>query len=254
MIESILWGLVQGLTEFLPVSSSGHLRLIPEFIGVEPPDLATSAVLHLGTLGAVLAYYRKDIVWIITGLRSDPQARQVATMIVVASIPAVIVGLAFKDQLESIQQSADAVGLALIVTGLVLLVSGKVPRRERAAEDLISRDAITIGIAQALALLPGISRSGMAITTGINRGLSDIEAARFAFLMAVPVIAGGGVLQAADLAGASGLDTGVVVATVVAGISGYWAISFLVKGLARWGLTPFAFYCLAIGSLAVVVL
>ena len=94
----------------------------------------------------------------------------------------------------------------------------------------------------------------MAIATGINRGLSDIEAARFAFLMAVPVIAGGGVLEAADLAGSSGIDAGVIVATVVAGVSGYWAISFLIKGLARWGLFPFAIYCFAIGTLAIVVL
>ena len=254
MIESILWGLVQGLTEFLPVSSSGHLRLIPEFIGIEPPDLATSAVLHLGTLGAVLAYYRRDISWLISGFRNDPKARRVVSMILVASVPAVIVGLLFKDELDKIQESADAVGLALIVTGIVLLVSGKVPRRGRTTEDVGTTDALTIGVAQAIALLPGISRSGMAIATGINRGLSDIEAARFAFLMAVPVIAGGGVLEAADLAGSSGIDAGVIVATVVAGVSGYWAISFLIKGLARWGLFPFAIYCFAIGTLAILVL
>ena len=254
MFESILWGLVQGLTEFLPVSSSGHLRLIPEFLGLEAPDLATSAVLHLGTLGAVLAYYRKDVMWLMTGFRSDPKARRVATMIIVASIPAVIVGLLFKDQLDKIQESTDAVGLALIVTGIILLLSGKVPRRGRSSEDLRAPDAAWIGVAQAMALLPGISRSGMAITTGVNRGLSDIEAARFAFLMAIPVIAGGGLLEAADLAGSSGIDAGVIIATVVAGVSGYWAISFLVKGLARWGLLPFAVYCFAVGALAIVAL
>ncbi len=254
MLESILWGLVQGLTEFLPVSSSGHLRLIPEFLGVDPPDLATSAVLHLGTLAAVVAYYRKDILWIVREFRTDVRARRVAAMIVVASVPAVIAGLLFKDQLDRIQESADAVGLALIVTGIVLLVSRKVPRRDRTAEDVRPRDAVMIGVAQAMALLPGISRSGMTITASVNQGLSDFEAARFAFLMAVPVIAGGGVLEAADLAGTDALDLGVLVATVVAAASGYWAISFLIRGLARWGLFPFAVYCLGVGTLAVVVL
>lgn len=254
MFESILWGLVQGLTEFLPVSSSGHLRLIPEFLGVDPPDLATSAVLHLGTLGAVLAYYRADVLWMIRGLGSDPKARKVTTMIGLASVPAVIAGLLFKDQLDTIQESADAVGLALIVTGIVLLVSGKVPRRNRTTEEVRPTDALWIGIAQAMALLPGISRSGMAITTGINRGLSDVEAARFAFLMAIPVIAGGGILELAGLAGSSAIDGGVIVATIVAGISGYWAISFLIKGLARWGMLPFAIYCLTFGAVAVVAL
>ena len=254
MLESVLWGLVQGLTEFLPVSSSGHLRLIPEFFGVEPPDLATSAVLHLGTLGAVLGYYRRDILWIARGLRSDPKARRLVTMIVIASIPAVVAGFVFNNQLDRIQESADYVGLALIVTGVVLLVSGKVPRRDRTAEDVGTKDALTIGVAQAMALLPGISRSGMTITTSVNRGLSDFEAARFAFLMAVPVIAGGGLLEAADLAGSASLDLGVGVATLVAGVSGYWAISFLVKGLARWGLFPFSVYCLTVGAIAVIVL
>jgi undecaprenyl-diphosphatase len=254
VIESVLWGLVQGLTEFLPVSSSGHLRLIPEFLGVDPPDLATSAVLHLGTLAAVLVYYRKDVLWLIRGFRTDPVARRVATMIVIASVPAVAIGLLFKDRLDSIQESADAVGMALIVTGVVLLVSGRVPRREGTTERIGVVDAIWIGIAQAMALLPGISRSGMAITTGVNRGLSDIEAARFAFLMAIPVIAGGGLLELANLAGSSAIDGGIIIATIVAGVSGYWAISFLIKGLARWGMLPFAIYCLAFGSLAVVVL
>ena len=254
MFESILWGLVQGLTEFLPVSSSGHLRLIPEFLGIDPPDLATSAVLHLGTLGAVVAYYRADILWLLRGVRTDPNARRVTLMIVIASIPAVVIGLIFKDEIDQIQQSADAVGLALIVTGVVLLISGKVPRRERTTEDVRPNDALTIGIAQAMALLPGISRSGMAITASINRGLSDLEAARFAFLMAVPVIAGGGLIEAGDIAGSGSFSIALVIGTVVAGISGYWAISFLVNGLAKWGLFPFAVYCLAVGGLAVVIL
>lgn len=249
-----MWGLVQGLTEFLPVSSSGHLRLIPEFLGVDPPDLATTAVLHLGTLGSVIAYYRKDVVWLTRGLRTDARARRLALMIAIATIPAGVIGLAFKDQIDRIQEAPQAVGLALMVTGVVLLISASVPRRDRTAEDVGPSDAITIGIAQAMALLPGISRSGMAITTSVNRGLSDRQAARFSFLMAVPVIAGGGLLEAIDLAGSGSLSVGIVVATIVAGISGYWAISFLVKGLARWGLFPFAVYCLAFGGLAVVLL
>ena len=253
MFESILWGLIQGLTEFLPVSSSGHLRIVPELFGLDPPDLATSAVLHLGTLVAVVAYYRKDVAWLIRGARRDPKAQQVLLMVIIASIPAVIIGFLFRDQIGEIQQSTNAVAMALIVTGVVLLISDKVPRGTRTTTDVKARDAATIGIAQAMALLPGISRSGMAITASINRGLSDNEAARYSFLMAIPLIAGGGLIEALDMVGEASFGLDLVVGTVVAGFAGYWAISFLIKGLARWGLFPFAIYCLSLGGLVILV-
>ena len=192
MLEAIIWGLVQGLTEFLPVSSSGHLRLVPDLFGLSPPDLATSAVLHLGTLIAVIAYYRSDIAWMARGIRRDPVARRMVLMLVIATIPAVVVGITLVEAVERFQESADAVGAALIVTGAVLFSSKFVERRIRSAEEMGNRDTIVIGLAQALALLPGISRSGMVITAGIMRGLSGTQAARFGFLMAIPVTVGAG--------------------------------------------------------------
>ena len=252
MLEAIIWGLVQGLTEFLPVSSSGHLRLVPDLFGLSPPDLATSAVLHLGTLIAVIAYYRSDIAWMARGIRRDPVARRMVLMLVIATIPAVVVGITLVEAVERFQESADAVGAALIVTGAVLFSSKFVERRIRSAEEMGNRDTIVIGLAQALALLPGISRSGMVITAGIMRGLSGTQAARFGFLMAIPVTVGAGTREAIAVAGTGALSLELVTGTVVAAVSGYWALSLLIKGLVRRGLWPFAAYCLAAGTGALI--
>ena len=252
MLETIIWGLVQGLTEFLPVSSSGHLRLVPDLFGLSPPDLATSAVLHLGTLIAVMAYYRSDIAWMVRGVRRDPVARRTVLMVAIATLPAVVVGAALVEAVERFQESATAVGAALLVTGAVLLSSKLVESRSRRAEDVRIGDAAAIGLTQALALLPGISRSGMVITAGIMRGLSRTQAARFGFLMAIPVTIGAGTREAITVAGTGSLSLELIAGTLVAAVSGYWAISLLIKGLVRRGLWPFAVYCLAAGAAALI--
>ena len=252
MLEAIVWGLVQGLTEFLPVSSSGHLRLVPDLFGLDPPDLAASAVLHLGTLIAVLAYYRLDAAWLIRGLRRDPTARRTALILVAATVPAVVAGVFLAEAVERFQESTGAVGAALIVTGAVLLSSRFFAGRPRRAEETGIEDAVVIGLAQALALLPGISRSGMVITAGMMRGLSEDQAARFGFLMAVPVIAGAGAREALSAVEAGAFSPELIIGTAVAAVSGYWAISLLIKVLLRRGLWPFAFYCLAAGAAALI--
>lgn len=254
MLEAIVLGLIQGLTEFLPVSSSGHLRLVPDLFGMRPPDLATSAVLHLGTLGAVVTYYRTDIARIVTGARRDPSARRTAVMIVLATIPAAVAGLSLGGAIYRFQESSTAVGAALLATSAVLLLSGAFSERARRTEDLATKDAAVIGISQALALLPGISRSGMVIVAGLMRGLSRHEAARFGFLMAIPVTVGAGTREAISAAASSALSVELVVATLVAGVSGYWAISVLIRVMTRAGLWPFGLYCAAAGSVALVVL
>ena len=252
MLEAIVWGLVQGLTEFLPVSSSGHLRLVPDLFGLRPPDLATSAVLHLGTLIAVLAYYRRDIVWMARDARRDPAARRMLALVAVATIPAVVAGATLVEEVERFQESSRAVGVALIVTGTVLLASRFLVSGARGAGDLDIGDSLGIGLAQALALLPGISRAGMVITAGMMRGLSATQAARFGFLMAVPVTLGAGAREALSLADAGPPGPDLVAGTLVAAISGYWAISLLIKGLARCGLWPFSIYCFAAGAVALI--
>ncbi len=250
MTEAILWGLIQGLTEFLPVSSSGHLRLVPDLLGMQAPDLAVSAVLHLGTLSAVVAYYRADILWIGRGLSRDPAARRVSMSLVVATIPAALAGALLVSHVERFQESLQAVGVALLVTGSALLLTRFIPYRTGRVEDLDPARAFGIGLFQALALLPGISRSGMVITAGMLRGLSPIEAARFGFLMAVPVTLGAGVRESMNLSMAGVSIPQLLVGTLVAALSGYWAISVLARILARTGPWPFAFYCGVVGAVA----
>jgi undecaprenyl-diphosphatase len=250
VLQTILWGLVQGLTEFLPVSSSGHLVLVPDLLGLRPPDLATTAVLHLGTLLAVLAYFRRDVIGLF---RFDASARHLWLLLVIGTIPAGL-GLVFKDQVDAFQQSSTLVAIALLATGVILLVSQLITRRAQVIDDETPVGALLIGVAQAFAILPGISRSGMTITAGLGRGLTAEEAARFSFLLAIPAIVAGGLLEAIDLAGNGGLTSSVFVAMVVAAVSGYLAIAFLIRILVTRGLAPFAIYCFVIGTVALLVL
>ncbi len=252
MLEAVVWGLVQGITEFLPVSSSGHLRIIPDLFGLKPPDLSTSAVLHLGTLAAVVAYYRRDVAWMVGRLGSDPAARRMAAMVVVATVPAGIVGLLFASAIDSFQESTIGVGMALVATGMVLFLARLANRGSARAEDLTAGDAVVIGLSQALALLPGISRSGMVITAGIMRGLSPEESGRFGFIIAIPAILGAGLREFIGLGSVSNVSIELLIGTLVAGVCGYWAIKFLIDGLARRSLVPFAVYCVGIGLVTLI--
>lgn len=250
MLQSIIWGLVQGLTEFLPVSSSGHLVLVPDLLHMDPPDLATTAVLHLGTLIAVLAYYRKEVLGLF---KFDDKARHLWILLIIGTLPAGL-GLVFKNQVETFQSSSTLVAIALLATGVILLASQFIVRRAKTINEETPFGALLIGLAQALAILPGISRSGMTITAGLGRGLEPEDAARFSFLLAVPAILGGGLLEAVDLADAGGLTSSVWLAMAVAAISGYFAIAFLIRILVKRGLAPFALYCFVIGTVALLVL
>ena len=163
MLEAILWGLVQGLTEFLPISSSGHLVLVPAVLGLDPPDLATSAVLHLGTLAAVLVYFRTEVSEIV---RFTSKGKLLLRLLVIGSIPAVVLGLAFESRLETINDTPRVVAGFLIAAGVVFVATRWIPRRSRTMEDSTLRDAFLLGLGQALALIPGVSRSGSTISTG----------------------------------------------------------------------------------------
>ncbi len=252
MFEAVLWGLVQGLTEFLPISSSGHLVLVPAFAGVEQPDLATSAVLHLGTLAAVVAFYRADLV-ALTRFRQDPDARRILMLLAVGTVPAVI-GVFVEGAIGSLQENTTAVAVALLFTGVVLYVSGLVMGGRLQLERLPVPDAVIVGIAQAIALIPGISRSGMTITAGLQRTLEPAQAARFSFLLAIPAIAGAGAQQGLELIGNGGFGAEVWVGMAVAAVSGYLAIAVLLRALQRFGLRPFALYCFVVGIVALTVL
>ena len=252
MLNAILWGAIQGLTEFLPISSSGHLVLVPALLGRDGPDLATSAMLHLGTLVAVLVYFRKDLAEMA---RFDRAGRRMITIIVIGTVPAVVLGLAFESRLDELTERPSAVAVMMIVTGLILVGTMLLRPGERTTEDLTPTDAGLIGLAQSFALIPGVSRSGMTISAGLARGMRRVEAARFAFLLGIPVIAGAGLLSVARaVSDGSGITATTVVGMVVAAITGYWAIAFLLRVIAKAGLAPFGVYCIAVGAVALVAL
>ena len=249
VLTAAFWGLIQGLTEFLPISSSGHLVLIPELLGMDEPDLATSALLHVGTLLAVLWYYRSDLAR-LTHVRSDPEARRILALLAIGTIPAAIVGITLDGPIEIVLDEPWIVAVALIVTGLVLAVGLLLTQGTRRLEQGRPGDAVVVGLAQAFALVPGISRSGMTITAGIAQGLDRVQAARYAFLLAIPAIAGAGLLEGIKLADAGGFEPSLLVGVATAAISGYVAISFLIRLLARAGMAPFAAYCIVFGTVA----
>ena len=250
MWEAAFWGLVQGLTEFLPVSSSGHLVIVPAALEMEDPDLAITAVLHLGTLLAVVAYYRADLAR-LARFRHDPTARRIIWLLALGTVPAAVLGIAFESTLDDLFDSPTAVGWALIGTGLILLASARFRSRQRRLDAATPRDALVVGAAQAAALVPGISRSGATITAGLAAGFDRVEAARFSFLLSIPAITGGGLLQAIDLAGQGGLRLEVFVGAAVAAVSGYLAIAVLIRLLTRVGLVPFTAYCFLVGIASV---
>jgi undecaprenyl-diphosphatase len=248
MLDAILWGLIQGLTEFLPISSSGHLVLIPAILNRDGPDLAMTAMLHIGTLAAVVTYYRSDITAMA---RFDRPARRLITLIVIGSVPALILGLLFEDNVENLVGDPSKVAIALIVTGVILLATGLFRIGDRRTTDIGPLDALVIGLGQAAALIPGISRSGMTISSGLIRGMDKVEAARFAFLLGIPVIAGAGLLETIGFLGSGEpITANVWVGVLVAAVSGYFAISLLLRLLVRVGLGPFGLYCVVAGTVA----
>jgi undecaprenyl-diphosphatase len=257
VLAAVIWGLVQGLTEFLPISSSGHLVVVPAFLDevgldITQPSLAVSAVLHLGTLIAVLVYFRDDVMSVLQ-MRRRPEGRRIALLVAVGTVPA-LVGLPLKDRIETIQDNITYVGIALIATGLILVVGQRLARGMRQLIEGRIPDAIVVGIAQALALIPGISRSGITISAGNGRRFQPVEAARYSFLLGIPAIAGAGLVSLPEAFAEGGLGVEIVVGLVVAAVSGYFAIAVLLAALRRVGLLPFAIYCFIVGGLTVLFL
>jgi undecaprenyl-diphosphatase len=261
IFEAIVLGITQGLTEFLPISSTAHLRIVPAFAGWEDPGAAFTAVVQLGTMAAVLLYFRADLTRIaLAWLRSlrDPAARRtldarLGWYIVIGTIPIGIFGLAFKDQIENGARDLYLIGTALIVLGLVLLVAERAATHDRPLERITRRDGIAIGFAQALALVPGVSRSGATITAGLFLGLDRQSAARFSFLLSVPAVVLSGLLEFASNLGDSGEQHvglgALAVATLLAFVVGYASIAFLLRYLAHHSTILFVVYRVALGAL-----
>jgi len=258
VFQAIVLGIVQGLTEFLPISSTAHLRIVPAFLGWDDPGAAFTAVIQLGTMAAVLLYFRDDLWRIaIAWLRSlrDPEIRRTTDArlgwyIVLGTIPIGLFGLAFKDQIESGARDLRLIGAALIVLGLVLLWSERVSRRDRELDDLNTRDGVLIGLAQAAALVPGVSRSGATITAGLFLNLNRAAAARYSFLLSVPAVVLSGLFELRKVGGegsAPALQTAV--ATLLAFVVGYASIALLLRFLVRHSTGVFVAYRVALGVL-----
>lgn len=275
LIQALILGIIQGATEFLPVSSSGHLVLAPWLLGWNRPDsawyldptdpfqLAFDVVLHLGTVLAVLAYFWRDWLALLQGVFrairqraiDDPEAK-LALLIVLGTIPAALIGYALDEFFERMFHQEAAAAAFLLVTATFLFITERMGRRERDLEQITWLDALLIGLGQALAIFPGISRSGATIAAGLARGLKREPAARFSFLLATPVILGAGAFKILDLAQAGDLSSRVpalVVGFLSAGIVGFGCIYFLLRYLQRHRLYPFAIYCAALGIISLIV-
>jgi undecaprenyl-diphosphatase len=263
-LQAIVLGLVQGLTEFLPISSSGHLRIVPAFFGWDDPGAAFTAVIQLGTMAAVLLYFRADLIRIaLAWLRSvrDRSARReldarIGWYIVLGTIPIGIFGVLFKDQIETGARDLYLIGTTLIVLGLVLLVADKVGTHDRSIEQIRTKDGFVVGMAQALALIPGVSRSGATITAGLFMGFDRTAAARFSFLLSIPAVVLSGLLELGSiLSGEEGETTsvfGLAVATLLAFVTGYLSIAFLLRYLANHSTGIFVAYRVVLGVLVLV--
>jgi undecaprenyl-diphosphatase len=254
--EAIVLGIVQGLTEFLPISSSGHILIVPALFGWDDPGTAFTAVIQLGTMAAVLLYFRQDL-WNIasTWLRSlrDPELRshrdaRMGWYLIIATIPISIFGVAFKGSIENGARDLYLVGSMLIVFGIVLGLADEAAKRDRTIDDVTTRDGLAIGFAQALALIPGVSRSGATISAGLFLGFDRAAAARFSFLLSVPAVVLSGLYELKD-AGTGGASTAaVVIATLASFAVGYAAIAWLLRYLATHSLRVFVVYRLIVGA------
>jgi undecaprenyl-diphosphatase len=256
--QAIVLGLVQGITEFLPVSSTGHLRIVPAFLGWEDPGAAFTAVTQLGTMAAILVFFRADIARIVVawvrGLR-DPVIRRtldsrIGWYVAAGTIPIGLLGFLFRDQIETGARNLQLIGCALIALGLLLLYAEHVAKRNRGIESLTMRDGILIGVAQAAALIPGVSRSGATITGGLFLGLDRTSAARYSFLLSIPAVVLSGLLELRHATGGGGPGAGAtIVATLIAFVAGYASIAFLLRFLTTHSTRVFVLYRVVVGTL-----
>ncbi|MDQ6988882.1 MAG: undecaprenyl-diphosphate phosphatase [Mariprofundaceae bacterium] len=258
-IQALVLALIQGLTEFLPVSSSGHLAMVPLVSAWPDQGLAFDCVVHLGTLSAVVYYFRSDLAKMIWGLGQTIQQRswsanrdgQMAWMIGFATIPVGLVGLAAKDFIETDLRSLETIAYASIIFGLLLLCADKMGTRTRDDSAWGIKDVMIVGLAQAVALIPGTSRSGITMTAALFLGYTREAAARFSFLLSIPVIFLAGGLKIKDWIEtpnqAAGL-TELVIGFVVSALSAYVCIHYFLKFLERVGMGPFVIYRVLLGA------
>ena len=265
LFQAFVLGIVQGLTEFVPISSTGHLVLVPALFGWEftsQQAFIFDVLVQWGTLVAVILYFRRELLTLARGLFDGMRQRQIfaeprarlAWLILLSSLPAGIAGLFLKSLVEEAISSTLAVSIFLVINAFILFISDRLGQFQRRLQDLEWADSLWIGVAQILALFPGISRSGATISGGLLRHLERGDAARFSFLMSLPVMFGAGVIALLDLSDAVNASAQVgplLVGFLAAIVVGYAAIRWLLGFLARRSLTIFAVYCFMVGSLGI---
>jgi undecaprenyl-diphosphatase len=266
IIQAIILGIVQGLTEFLPVSSSAHLVFMTDILGL-PQNVAFDTLLHIGTLVAVVGYFWRDLVQIIIsfisslldifkgkfkeGLEETP-FKKLSWLIIVGTIPAGIMGILLEKQFEALFNSVLYVGFFLIITGLLLWGAERVKPGEKDVKDVSFKNALVIGIAQGIAIAPGISRSGATIAAGLFSGLNRELAARFSFLLSIPAILGAALVQVKDITTFDASAIVLFAGFISAAIFGYLAIKLLLKIIKERTLMIFAYYCWIVGSVVII--
>lgn len=244
-IEGILLGVIQGLTEFLPVSSSGHLVIFQDFFGVTQPGITFEVMVHFGTLLSVIWVFGGDLMRILTQAIHRQQERHFALMLLLCVIPTAFMGFFFSDIFRRFYESTITTGFMLLITGAIIYTLSCLKPGKKRESTMQARDALFIGVMQGLAIIPGISRSGSTITAATWRGLDRETAVKFSFLVSVPVIFGATILELKDMSadGFAGITTGVMLGTVAAFVAGIFAIKFFIHLLQTGRFHYFAYYC-----------
>jgi undecaprenyl-diphosphatase len=255
LVHALVLGAVQGLTEFIPISSSGHLVLVPEALGWDQPGLAFDVMLHVASLAALVVYFARDLVGIARGfVAREPGARRMVMLLAVGTVPAALAGFLLNDYFEDAFTDARSAAVQLVITAAILIGAELVfawhsrrGARLRTMEELGMGDATAIGIAQAVSILPGISRSGATIGAGLGLKMERDDAARFSFLLAIPALFGAALVEIPDL-GDMQLSLGAAVGGFVASlVTSYLAIAGLIRYMRTRTLYPFAAYCVVAG-------
>ena len=251
LIDAIIIGLVQGITEFLPISSSGHLVIFQNLLNVNLPGNLIEVAAHLGTLLSIILIYWKEILNLIINIRLE-KTRKYILFLIIATLPSVFFVLSAKSFILEMFESIKSVSAALIITGLVLFLSNFAIRRN---EKINLKKGLFIGLAQACAIIPGISRSGMTISAALISGVSNKEAAKFSFLLAIPAILGAITVTAIDIRYEfdSTIWLPIAITSVTAFISGYYALKILIKLLENGKFYYFAYYCLLLGLITLII-
>jgi undecaprenyl-diphosphatase len=257
-IAAIILGIVQGLTEFIPVSSSGHLVLFHDLFGASQSDLALDVALHIGTLLALVSYFHKDIIALVRGFVVGGARRRLVWLLAGATVPAVVVGVVLESRAETAFRSVALVVTNLLVVGVIMLLaeSQYVKRKTHTKLDNISpKQAAIIGVVQSAAIVPGVSRSGSTITAGLFVGLDRVSATRFSFLLALPITFGAVLkvmLDGENIQAMSGQWHIVVIGVVASLLSGLFAIRFMLRFLAKYSLRPFAYYRIGLATVLLI--